>query len=163
MDPMDVQRKLSEAIEKDRIGMLGLVGGQPDHFRPMTAFWEPETRDLWFYAYRDADLARAAGDGGADAMFTFQNKGGTLWACIGGRLHLDHDPERLDRFWSPVVAAWFPKGKDDPDLTLLHLEAESGEVWINEKGPVRFGLDVLKANMGRGPPDPGVHERIRLS
>ena len=162
-DQADVQRRLSEAIEKDRIGMLGLMGGEGGHFQPMTAFWEPETRDLWFYSYRDSDLVRAAGQGGADAMFTFQNKDATLWACIGGRLHEHHDPERLKRFWSPVVAAWYAKGIGDPNLTLLHLEAESGEVWINEKGPVRFGLDILKANVSRSTPDPGVHERVSFS
>ena len=161
MAPDDVQRKLADALEADKVGMLGLLG-QAGHFRPMTAFWEAETRDLWFYAYRDAELTQAVGEG-AEAMFTFQNKHATLWACIGGRLHVDHDPERLQRFWSPVVEAWYPEGKDDPRLTLLHLEAESGEVWINEKGPLRFGLDVLKANLGRRTADPGVHEHIRLS
>jgi general stress protein 26 len=158
----EVENKLFKAIESDKIGMLGLMGGGAGHFQPMTAFWEPETNGLWFYTYKDVDLVRAAGEAGAPAMFTFQNKDASIWACIGGRLHQHHDPERINKFWGPVVAAWYPKGKDDPSLTLLHLKADSGEVWINEKGPLRFGLDVLKANLSHSTPDPGVHQPLNL-
>ena len=158
----DVSEKLFKALEDDRIGMLGMTGGESGHFQPMTAFWEEETHSLWFFSYRDTDLVRAASDGGSRAMFTFQNKGATLWACIGGQLHEHCDRERIERFWNPVVAAWYPEGRDDPRLTLLHLKADGGEVWINEKGPVRFGLDVLGANLGHRTPDPGVHQRLTL-
>ena len=157
----EAERKLIKAIQDDRIGMLGLVGGESGHYQPMTAFWEEETNSLWFFTYRDTDLAQAAGDG-AHAMFTFVDKGHSLWACIGGELHRHDDPARMDKFWNPVVAAWYPEGRDDPKLTLLHLKPDSGEVWINEKGPVRFGLDILKANATKTTPQPGLHEEIRF-
>ena len=30
------------------------------------------------------------------------------------------------------VAAWFEGGKDDPNLVLLRLDAETAEIWLNE-------------------------------
>ena len=98
-DPREVERKLFKAIEDDRIGMLGLMGGEGGHFQPMTAFWEEETHSLWFYSYKDSDLARAAAEG-RPAMFTFQNKDVTIWACIGGEMH-----EHCDRAPDGVSAA----------------------------------------------------------
>ena len=160
-DTQDVERKLLKALGDDRIGMLGLVGGGSGHYQPMTAFWEEESRSLWFYTYKDTDLARAAADG-EQAMFTFVDKGHNLWACIGGELHQHDDPARIEKFWNPVVAAWYPDGKQDPRLTLLHLKPESAEVWLTEKGPVRFGLDILKSNLTKTTPNPGVHEEIRF-
>ena len=38
MDQADVERRLWKAIEDDKIGMLGVVGGRPHHFQPMTAY-----------------------------------------------------------------------------------------------------------------------------
>ena len=160
-DNQEAERKLFKAIEDDRIGMLGLVGGESGHYQPMTAFWEAETRTLWFYTYKDTQLAQESAQG-KPAMFTFVDKGHKLWACIGGQLHQHHDPERIDKFWSPFVAAWFPEGKEDPRLTLLHLKADTAEVWINEKGPVRFGLDIVKSNLTSSTPKPGLHEEIKI-
>ena len=160
--PDEVERKLFKTLESERIGMLGLMGGEAGHFQPMTAYWEEETRTLWFFTYKDTDLAKAAGQEGKAAMFTFIDKDRHVFACFGGPLHLHYDRERIDRFWNPVVAAWFPDGKDDPRLSLLHLKADSADVWINEQGPVRFGLDILKSNLTKTTPDPGLHQTLRL-
>ena len=149
----EAERKLIKAIEDDRIGMLGLVGGESGHYQPMTAFWEEETSSLWFFTYRDTDLAQAVGDGGGHAMFVFQEK--DLQACIGGRLALSHDPGRMAQFWNPMVAAWYPEGKDDPRLTLLRFDCEDAQVWITEAGLVRYAFEVAKANATGSRPDLG--------
>src|SRR5690349_2440011 len=114
----EIEEKLWKAIEHHKTGMLGL-SGERDHFQPMTAFAEPETGTIWFFTSKDTDLARAAALG-AEVMFTFQSP--HLYACIGGRVSHDHDAARIDKFWNPSVAAWFPEGKDDPSLTLLRLD-----------------------------------------
>jgi general stress protein 26 len=160
-DRNEVEGKLFRAIENDKIGMLGLMGGEAGHFQPMTAFWEEETRTLWFYTYRDTDLYKAASDG-RPAMFTFVDKSRKIWACLGGELHQHHDPERITKFWNAVVAAWYPRGKDDPELTLLHLKPDGGEVWINERGPLRFAWQVARANLSHTTPDPGQHHKLHL-
>ena len=51
------------------------------------------------------------------------------------RLHdvvpsVTHDPATIERLWNPFVAAWY-EGKDDPKLTLLRLDAEHAEVWLD--------------------------------
>ena len=132
--------------------MLGLMAdGQ--HFQPMTAFLDREAQQIWFFTYRDTDLAQAVGDGGGHAMFVFQER--DLQACIGGRLTLSHDAERMARFWNPMVAAWYPEGKDDPRLTLLRLDCEDAQVWLTEAGPARFAFEIAKANATGTRPDLG--------
>ncbi len=49
-----------------------------------------------------------------------------------GRLILDPDRAVIERLWSSFVAAWYPAGKNDPNLALLHLEPEEAEIWSNE-------------------------------
>ena len=33
----------------------------------------------------------------------------------------------MDRYWNPVLSAWYPDGKDDPRLTLLRFDVDDGE------------------------------------
>jgi general stress protein 26 len=44
--------------------------------------------------------------------------------------------------WNRYVAAWFPGGKDDPKLTLLRLDAENAEIWIDASSVVA-GVKLL--------------------
>lgn len=157
-DKDHVQERLWKAIDKHRIGMLGPAEGGT-HFQPMTGFLERDTGQIYFFTYRDNDLPALIGDG-APALFLFQ--GDDLYASIEGRLSPDDDRSRMDRYWSPVVAAWYPEGKDDPRLMLLRLDCDDAQVWITEAGPVRFGWEIAKANARHERPDLGEERRLDL-
>lgn len=161
IDPNDhaaVQTRLWDRVEKRRTGMLGLMGQAHQHFQPMTAFVDRADNSLWFFAYNDSDLAEMVGGGASEAMFVFQED--DLYACVGGQLMLEPDRARMDRYWNPVVAAWYPEGKDDPRLTLMRLDCEDAQVWMVEAGPVRFGWEIAKANVSRDRPDLGSQTRL---
>ncbi|RAK58867.1 hypothetical protein DJ021_03150 [Phenylobacterium hankyongense] len=158
-DRAAVETRLWDEIEKHRTGMLGVVGGEPQHFQPMTAFLERGNGEIWFFTYRDSDLARAAGSG-APSMFVFQLK--DIQACIGGRLSDAHDVDRMDKYWNPVVAAWYPKGRDDPRLTMLRLDCDDAQVWISEAGPARFAWEITRANATHRTPDLGGSAHLDL-
>ena len=143
-------------LEKSNTGMLGL--DQPGyHAQPMTAFREEQTGTIWFFSRDDTDLARDAAVGsGQSAMFHYGSKDQNVWACIHGHLSA-HGPDRaiIDRYWNPVLSAWYPEGKDDPHLTILRFDADDGRVWVNEGGFVRFAYEIAKANLTRTLPDSG--------
>jgi general stress protein 26 len=157
--PDQIQTRLWDTIEKHPIGMLGLAGAQEAALQPMTAFAERETGRLWFFTYKDTDLAEAVG-GGAAAMFVYQRD--DLQACLTGRLRLQPDRERMDRYWNPVVAAWYPQGKDDPRLTMLCFDAEAAQVWTTDAGPTRFAWEIAKANATHHRPDLGGRASLDL-
>jgi general stress protein 26 len=146
-----VETRLWEEIHKaGGTGMLGLVNSN-DHYQPMTAFVERDIHQVWFFTRKDTDLAQAA-DGGV-AMFVFQAD--RLQACIAGALSPVVDRERVDKYWNAVVAAWYPDGKDDPQLTMLRLDCRDAEVWISDDGPVKFAWKIAKANATHTTPDEG--------
>ena len=155
-----VQTRLWDEIDKHPVGMLGLVGAAPHHFQPMTAFLDRADSRLWFFSYKDTELAEAAASG-AQVMLVFQQQP-RLYACIAGDLRTDYDRGRMDRYWSSSVAAWYPEGKDDPRLTLMRLDARDAEVWIQEAGPARFAWEIAKANATRGQPDLGGHTHLNF-
>ncbi|MBX9815474.1 MAG: pyridoxamine 5'-phosphate oxidase family protein, partial [Sphingomonas sp.] len=104
--------------------MIGL-DDTPDHSQPMTAQTLGDRQDaLWFFMAKDNRLAI----GGA-AMAQFMSKGHDFFACVHGRLSADQDPALIDRLWSKQTEAWFPGGKQDPQLLLLRYDLESAELW----------------------------------
>jgi general stress protein 26 len=151
-DRADAERRLWREIERHQVGMLGLSGCDQAHFQPMTAFAEPGSDKIWFYTRIDTELARQAGPGHA-AMFVFQTK--DLHACIGGELSIDHDDDRIAKYWNAVVAAWHPEGRDDPGLSMLRFECADAQVWLSEAGPIRFAWEIAIANARRHEPHLG--------
>lgn len=161
-DRAAVEDRLWKEIEKHgHTVMLGAHTHPMQHFQPMTAFPERETGQIWFFTRSDTDLARSIQEG-KGAMMVVQN-GQKFHACVGGELTLQFDPARIEKYWNPAVAAWYPEGKADPNLTLLCLEANDAQVWISEGGPVKFAFEVAKANLTGSTPDVGGSRRIGLN
>lgn len=155
--------RLWREIEKARFGMLGLVGDRSGgHFQPMTAFCEPDNGEIWFFTRDDTDLAHDSA-GGAEAMFIVQAKDQAFQACLGGSIETTRDPDRIEKYWGPMVSAWYPDGKDDPHLTLLRLRARDAQVWLSESNPIRVLWETAKANLTREEPDVGVSTSVDMT
>lgn len=152
----EAEKAFWKSLKDSNTGLLGL--DQPGyHAQPMTAFREAETGAIWFFTRDDTDLARDAGIGGGQAaMFHYGSKDQNVWACIAGDLSVHgHDSEIIDRYWNPVLAAWYPDGKEDPRLTILRFDADDGRVWVNEGGLIKFAFEIAKANLTKTIPDAG--------
>ena len=160
-DKAAVERKLWSEIEETRVGMLATVEPTQDHFQPMTAFCEPESGRIWFYTRSDSDIAVAA-EGGAEALFVFVSRDRELQASLRGDLRTTLDQLHRDKYWSSTVAAWFPKGKDDPHLTMLCLHCQDALVWISEVGGVKFGWEIARANLTGTEPNVGGKVTLKL-
>jgi general stress protein 26 len=152
----DAEQAFWDHLKKSNTGMLGL--DQPGyHAQPMTAFRDEETGTIWFFTRDDTDLAKDAAVGsGQSAMFHYGSKDQHVWACIAGELSVHgHDRGIIDRYWNPVLAAWYPDGKDDPKLTILRFDAGDGRVWVSDGGLMKFAFEVAKANLTKTLPDSG--------
>jgi len=162
LSPADAEQAFWDHLKTSNTGMLGI--DQPGyHSQPMTAFREAETGTIWFFTLDTTDLARDAALPDQQAMFTYGSKDQEVWACIHGTLSTEHNPEIVDRYWNPVLAAWYPNGKDDPHLTLLRFDADDGQIWVSKVGPIRFGFEIAKANLTKSRPDVGGAAKVDLS
>ena len=159
-DKAAVEKKLWEEIGDTRFGMIAPADGS-QHYQPMTSFAEPETGKLWFYSEDDTDLAVAAAKS-IDAYYVFMSKDRQLQASIKGRLTASLDVMHRDKYWNSVVSAWFPKGKDDPHLTMLCFDCLDSQVWVSEVGTAKFGFEIAKANLTGTLPNIGDKAKLSL-
>ena len=140
-DSADIEKKFWKALHSDRTVMLGLDGLEDGHARPMTAQYEHERGPIWFFTSTDNALIPLLAQRDR-AIAAFSSKGHDVFASIAGRLSVDKDRAVIDRLWNPFVAAWFPGGKDDPKLTLLRLDAEHAQIWIDASSLIA-GVKIL--------------------
>ncbi|MXO64642.1 general stress protein [Altererythrobacter endophyticus] len=102
----------------------------PDSAVPMTAQLDKDADSaIWFFTGRDHYLAT-----GGPATATFSSKGQDLFARFRGRLTEETSQERLDKEWSHFIEAWFPGGKQDPNLLMLRMDLEDAEIWDSDLG-----------------------------
>ena len=121
--PQEVADTFIEKLKASPFVMLGLDDGQ--HSEPMTAqLDDDQPNTLFFFAGKDN---RAAGGGAAMAQFV--GKGHDFFACLAGTVSQSTDRAENDKLWNKQVEAWFPGGKDDPNLALLRFDVESAELW----------------------------------
>lgn len=107
---------------------------------PMTAQLDREAHSaIWFFHSRSGPLAA-----GGPATAIFAGKGHDLFARFTGTLVEETDRARVEEEWSPAIEAWFPGGKDDPDLMMLRMDLGRAEIWNADLGFV----DTAKMLLG---------------
>ncbi|MGB7405696.1 MAG: pyridoxamine 5'-phosphate oxidase family protein [Pacificimonas sp.] len=108
--------------------MLSTTDGIP-HAQPMTAQFDDDyANQIFFFTTTDNSFVRDLSNG-RDAMLSFTSKGHDFFATVHGRLSVDNDKAKIDKFWSPMVSAWYEDGRDDPKLTLIRMDLGRAEFW----------------------------------
>lgn len=122
----ELEKKFWSEIEKSPFVMLGFNNAGDSQTRPMTA--KIDGRRIWFFGSKSDDLVGRVRTA-APATAAFVSKGHDFFAAIDGRLVPENDPATIDRLWEPTVAAWYEKGRDDPDIALVRFETDKADVW----------------------------------
>lgn len=158
----DLDKTRSEPIEQlfdflddTRAVMLGL--DQPGQsMQPMAPQVDDDRHAIWFFAKRDSELGKAInGQAAARARICLISGDHDYHACISGSIGEDANSAVIDDFWSPVVAAWFDEGKQDPNLMMLRFDPGEADIWASSGSVVRFAWEIALANLGSDEPELG--------
>lgn len=106
---------------------------------PMTAQLDKDAHGMiWFFTSRENPLARMG-----PATATFAAKDHTLFARFAGELSEEGSRDRFEKLWSKPVAAWFPQGKNSPDLLLMRMDLGEASIWDAKMGAVALTKMLL--------------------
>ena len=93
---------------------------------------------IWFFTTKDHHLAEMG-----PAIATFAGDDNQIFARFHGTLSEETSRERLEKQWSNVVEAWFPGGKDDPNLLMMRMELGQAEIWNSDLGMITTAKMLL--------------------
>jgi general stress protein 26 len=51
----------------------------------------------------------------------------------------------MKELWSPMLKTWFPKGVDDPKISLICIDLESAQIWDTPLNKMNLVLSMAKA------------------
>ena len=152
--------QLFDELGRVRAGMLG-VAWHDAHMVPMAPHAEADTRKIYFFTKRSSDLVAAIGMGGK-AHFCLVGKDHDYHACLSGPIVQSNDRAAIERHWSAMISAWFPGGKEDPELTLLEFTPNAAEVWASTDSAALFAWEIAKALTTGSEPHVGATAKINF-
>ena len=138
----DMKRSLLDLLDRFDTGML--CTRQSDgtiRARPMALAQVEDNGDLWFVTgIASGKVEEVLND--PHVLVTFQGR--KRFVSLSERAEIVGDEERIEELWRDEWRAWFPQGKDDPRLALLHVRATEAEYWDETRG-ARHALEAAKA------------------
>lgn len=136
--------KVFELAEKARVCMLVTGAEGQLRSRPMALQDIDDQRTLWFLVSRSSRCAR---DVGADPIVNLAFSDDSSWVSISGQARVDDDVARKHELWNPMVEAWFPGGKDDPDIVCMSVDADGAEYWDGPGGIIATAVSLVKSRL----------------
>jgi general stress protein 26 len=123
----DTQDKFWKEFASSPYIMMRLNGSN-EHAEPMTAQLDKDAHHaVWFYLARDNRIAA-----GGTAIGQVATRRHDVFASITGTLTEETDPSVREKHWDNVVEAWFPNGKNDPNVLMHRFDIDDSEVWISD-------------------------------
>ncbi|WP_143961851.1 pyridoxamine 5'-phosphate oxidase family protein [Litoribacter populi] len=137
-------KRLRELIEKIELAMMVTQDGEELRARPMTTSQMDEAGHLWFFTN---EFSSKTGEilEHDEVNLSYADKGSNSYVSISGKASLVHDKNKVDELWSPILKAWFPEGKEDPDLALIKVVPHSSEFWDSNANKMVQLFKISKA------------------
>ena len=125
----DHVKKLAELIEGVDIAMLTTrMANGALVSRPLGTQEVEFDGDLWFATGADSEkVAEITADPRVNVAYA--SKGRNTYVSVSGSADIVRDRGKINELWSPAMKIFFPEGKDDPNLVLIRVRAESAEYW----------------------------------
>lgn len=161
-DRREQLKELGELIKDVRIAMLTTT--TPDGrlvSRPLATQDVEFDGDLWFATGADSGkVAEIKADSHVNVAYANPSK--NSFVSVSGTASIVHDRAKIDELWSPAMKVYFPEGKDDPNLRLIRVRAETAEYWDGPGSAVGKAVYMLSAAVTGDAATMSENERLDL-
>ncbi len=114
------------------------------HSRPMLMHGVDERGWMWFVTDRRSRKATELIQN-PQVSVVFQSRRGDRFVSVYGTAVVVQDDVMIKRLRNPTFRAWFPKGKQDPELVLLALCVSHAEYWLAPRSRVTRVVGAARA------------------
>lgn len=123
------QEKISELVKGIHIAMMTTLANDGTmSSRPMAVQDEPFHGTLWFLTRSTSEKVDEV-EGDRNVTLTFAEPKDSKYITLKGVASLSQDRARIRQLWNPMYKAWFPKGEDDPEITVLRVDVSEADYW----------------------------------
>ena len=114
------------------------------HSRPMgTIKTADNLRCLWFFtSFNSAKTYDISRD--EHVNLSYANPDVNTYLSICGTAKIVRDQAKINELWTPEVAVWFPKGKEDPQVCLIEVIPTEVQYWIYPDSKISQAVEFVK-------------------
>jgi general stress protein 26 len=145
-------QKIYELIKDVKIAMMTTIDSDGTlRSRPMYNNAADEHGDLWFFTkVQSPKMTELSRDHEVNLAYSDPSK--QNYVSISGKAEIVRDRSRIDATWAEPMRAWFPNGKDDPQIALIRVHPTKGEYWDSPSSTMVHLYGYLKASVTGKPP-----------
>lgn len=145
MSREEAAKKIADLIKGVRIAMFTSVDAEGQlHARPMATQQVEFDGTAWFFTQRSTEKIDEF-QHNRNVNVAYSNPDDQVYVSLAGRASQVDDQAKKKELWNPALKAWFPGGLDDPQLTLIRVDAESAEYWDSPSGKMVALYGMAKA------------------
>ena len=140
--------KLRDLLQHFRSAMLTTGTRDGVRTRPMGIQGKAQEFEgsLWFFTdERSGKVAEI--QGGAVTSLLCQSDEADSYLHLRGTASVVKDLAKMKELYTPIIKTWFPEGLDDPFLTLIRFDVESGDYWTSTGGMLQLLGAFVKASV----------------
>lgn len=124
--------------------------------RPMAVMEVDMNGNIWFFTNRQSAKVK---DIEKDSLvhLVFANPSKDSYLDLRGRASIEHDRKSIEDKWNPIIKAWFPEGKNDPDLCLIKVKTDEAHYWDRDSTKMVAMLKIAVSVVTGKQLEEGVH------
>jgi general stress protein 26 len=162
MSHSEAMAKIWDLIRDVRVAMLTTSGRQGElRSRPMASQESGFDGDLWFLSHQQSGKVNEI-EHGSSVSLTYVNNDRHAYVALSGTAELSENREKINELWKPIDAAWFPQGKEGPDVIAIKVTIEEAEYWEAPGNALVRTYHLMKAIATQGKSQPGEHKKIAI-
>jgi general stress protein 26 len=158
----DAVKKIKDFVNDIKVCMFCTkVTDVPFRTRPMTTLEVDDEGNLWFFTGKSSDKNDEIKDNDTVQLIYAKNSD-AHFLTITGQATLVHDKAKKDELWNPIVKAYFPGGKEDPNLALIKVKPVAAHYWDTVYGKMVTWLKMATSAVTGNQADVGVEGKLKI-
>jgi general stress protein 26 len=141
--------KMRELAGKAKLGFFQTnIGKSVGNGRPMAIAEIDNEGTLWFFSNASSNKnAEIKAD--SQVQVIFSNPDSAEFMVITGEAEIVFNKHKIDELWHADLRSWFPKGKNDDDISLITVKPKEGHYWdMKQNKAIAFIKGKLGALVG---------------
>jgi general stress protein 26 len=154
------KKKIWEMIKDIKIALMVTTDSDGNlRSRPMAVHQTDYDGFLWFFTNgKSSKIAEIKHN--PDILLAYSDPDDQNYVSVTGEAEIVHDRALIKEMWSEMLRVWFPKGSDDPDISLIKVEMQSAEYWDVPSSAMIMAYGYVKSVITGEAPNPGENKKV---